>query len=301
MLSRFTGPHGHRLLVTTLAAQEIIASNQDAAMAIADVARVCQHDVGSIIIEEGGKDNDLFFILTGTARVEVSRREVARRNAGQSVGEMALIDPAIPRTASVVATEACVVAQISEADFVQIADKFPRIWRNLALQLSTRLRQRNTLVRPVNTRVKAFIGSSSEKLEIAREIQAGLSHDPIGVTVWTDAVFTASHFAIDDLERQISEADFAVLVISADDQVSSRGQSRAAPRDNVIFELGLFVGGLGHKRTFIVKPRGVDIKLPSDLLGYTSLEYDAQELNVTASIAPVCTELRKLIKSLGCR
>ena len=41
--------------------------------------------------------------------------------------------------------------------------------------------------------------------------------------------------------------DFAILVLTADDLVASRDVLSTAPRDNVLFELGLFMGGLGPK------------------------------------------------------
>ena len=63
---------------------------------------------------------------------------------------------------------------------------------------------------------------------------------------------------IENLERELAGADFAILVLVADDLVESRGATQNAPRDNVIWEHGFFTGGLGRGRVFIVKPRGVD-------------------------------------------
>ena len=62
-----------------------------------------------------------------------------------------------------------------------------------------------------------------------------------------------------------------MLVVTPDDVVESRDIAKAAPRDNVIWEHGFFTGGLGRERVFIVKPRGAGLKLPSNLLGITSL------------------------------
>jgi predicted nucleotide-binding protein len=57
-------------------------------------------------------------------------------------------------------------------------------------------------------------------------------------------VFAASHFPIEDLETQVGNSDFAVLVLSPDDQViTARGTTGLAPRDNLILELGIFIGG----------------------------------------------------------
>ena len=50
---------------------------------------------------------------------------------------------------------------------------------------------------------------------------------------------------------------------------AASGQS--SPRDNVVFEAGLFGGVLGMRRTFILHAAGA--KLPSDLLGLTLVRY----------------------------
>ena len=47
-------------------------------------------------------------------------------------------------------------------------------------------------------------------------------------------------------------ADFAAFIISPDDTVISRDAENLAPRDNVIFELGLFMGVLNRQRVFLI-------------------------------------------------
>ena len=118
-----------------------------------------------------------------------------------------------------------------------------------------------------------FIGSSKESLTPAREIQSLLSHDDLIARPWTDG-FRPSATTIENLERELQGADFAILVLAADDVVESRSSSKEAPRDNVVWEHGFFTGGLGRGRVFIVMPRGVDLKLPSDWAGITILDYD---------------------------
>ena len=92
-----------------------------------------------------------------------------------------------------------------------------------------------------------------------------LDHVPIVVKIWTDDVFEASSFPIESLERELQRVDFAVLVLSPDDKVISRDIATDAPRDNIVFELGLFMGALGHNRTFLIYPHGIDIMIPTDL------------------------------------
>jgi CRP/FNR family transcriptional regulator, cyclic AMP receptor protein len=298
MKARFEGVDGRRRLIDCLRKQAIVAGDQDAAERLADITIVEEFAPGSTLIAQDEVDNDLFFLLSGEVVVRVNGRDVACRFAGQHVGEMALIDPSARRSATVVAKCPTAAAKVSEPDFVNIAKDIPGLWRNLSLQLCSRLRQRNALVKAPNHRPKLFIGCASEALDLAREIQLGLSHDDIDVVIWTDDVFCASHFPVEDLEVQLESSDFAVLVLSPDDETISHGFTSPSPRDNVVFELGLFIGQLGHRRTFIVKPSGPHLKIPTDILGLTPINYRAGR---TSPAATVCTEVRKLMKSLGVR
>jgi len=90
-------------------------------------------------------------------------------------------------------------------------------------------------------RPSIFIGSSSEGLEVARSLRTQLNNDA-EVTLWNEGVFTLSQGYLEALANALPRFDFAVLVFSADDQVESRGVTQIAPRDNVMFELGLFMG-----------------------------------------------------------
>jgi predicted nucleotide-binding protein len=139
-------------------------------------------------------------------------------------------------------------------------------------------------------------------LPVSTEIQSGLSHNNVTVQVWTDGVFQASSYTLSSLLEIAESSDFGVLVLGPDDTAIRRGQTVNVPRDNVVFELGLFVGSVGRDRTFIVKPRGSNLTLPTDILGVTPLEYDSDPaVPMSIRIAPVCTQIRSLIAALGVR
>jgi predicted nucleotide-binding protein len=70
------------------------------------------------------------------------------------------------------------------------------------------------------------------------------------VLVWNKGVFDFSAHYLESLEEVLEQADFAAVVLTADDQTEVRKQSVKLPRDNVNFELGLFIGGLGRERCF---------------------------------------------------
>ena len=100
----------------------------------------------------------------------------------------------------------------------------------------------------------------------------------------------------------MSKVDFAVLLLSPDDKVISRDTTSDAPRDNIVFELGLFMGALGHSRTFLVYPHGIDIKIPTDLAGITPLTYEpSPQCELPSAVAPACNQLRNLILKAGLR
>ena len=146
-----------------------------------------------------------------------------------------------------------------------------------------------------------FIGSSSEQLETAYAIQRNLER-ACDATVWDQGVFDLSSNTLDDLIKQLDETDFAVFVFAPDDLTTIRSNEYATTRDNVVFELGLFIGKLGKLRTFFVMPRGRgDFRLPSDLVGVTAAMYDAARDNRQAALGPACFEISKAIEALGVR
>ena len=300
MIGRFYGKEGRNRLVSALRKQIIIHDNETLSIELADQAELLQFEPEERLIVQDSVDDEIYFILAGRLAIVVNGREIAIRDSGQHVGEMTLIDPSARRSASVVAIEQTVVAKISEASFRVLADKYPRVWQLIAVELGERLRQRNRLIDSTNPRPVLFVGSSKESLPIARVIQSNLAHDDFVVRLWTDEVFSASQFPIIELGKQVREADFAALVLGPDDEVLSRNEKSDAPRDNVIFELGLFMGALSHERTFMIVPRECDIKIPTDLLGLTPMDYKSEDLNnLASSLGPACNQLRRIINKVG--
>ena len=100
----------------------------------------------------------------------------------------------------------------------------------------------------------------------------------------------------------IERFDFATLLLTADDLTTSRGSERAVPRDNVIFELGLFMGSLGRDRTFIVHDRTRPPALPSDLSGITTATFEPHSSgNLEAALGAACTRIQRAVERLGIR
>jgi hypothetical protein len=102
-----------------------------------------------------------------------------------------------------------------------------------------------------------------------------------------------------DLSREV---DFAAFVFARDDWTTDSAPTsdspepgQASPRDNVVFEAGLFGSALGMHRTFILHASGA--KLPSDLLGLTTVRYD--QATTAAEMKSINQKLRKAIESEG--
>lgn len=142
-----------------------------------------------------------------------------------------------------------------------------------------------------------FIGSSSEGLEVARAIGEGLESfaEPV---IWDEDVFEFGRGYLEELVEELEKHDFALLILTPDDVVDSRGDSQKSPRDNVLFECGLFMGRLGRERTFIVCDRSTKMKLPSDLSGISLISYDGKRMGEAPSSAVrgACMRINRAIK-----
>lgn len=146
-------------------------------------------------------------------------------------------------------------------------------------------------------RKRLFIGSSVAGLDAAYAAQENLEHD-FEVTAWSQGIFDLSQTNIENLYAALNRFDAAVFVFRADDKLEIAGTAHDAVRDNVLFELGLFIGRLGRSNTFILKPRASAIlRLPTDLLGVTPAEYDDQRAdgNLVAALGPACNKIRRAL------
>jgi hypothetical protein len=150
-------------------------------------------------------------------------------------------------------------------------------------------------------RPSVFVGSSSEGLRLAQAVQVLL--DPVGeVQLWTQGVFGLTQGTLESLVVALSHFDFAVLVLTTDDLAVSRGSERPVARDNVLFELGLFVGGLGRDRTFMIYDRTGPPSLPTDLAGITAATFEPHSSgNLDAALGAPCTKIQRAIEKLGIR
>ena len=147
---------------------------------------------------------------------------------------------------------------------------------------------------------KIFIASSVEGLKIAYTVQELLEYDA-EATVWNQGVFQLSGNTLDDLIEVLPTTDFGIFVFTPDDVLKIRGEESESIRDNVIFELGVFIGRLGKQRCFIVSPRTqVPFHIPTDLLGVKPATYahDREDGKLAAALGPACNQIRQAIENV---
>jgi hypothetical protein len=140
---------------------------------------------------------------------------------------------------------------------------------------------------------RIFLGSSGQQAKLLESITRGL--EPVAdVEPWM-TTFNPGTSTLQRLVDLTHEVDFAAFVFAQDDWTSHGDvPGQASPRDNVVFEAGLFGGVLGMRRTFILHANGA--KLPTDLLGLTCVRYDGTS---PSEVKAINQKLRHAIETEG--
>jgi hypothetical protein len=152
---------------------------------------------------------------------------------------------------------------------------------------------------PNVSKPRIFIGSSSESVEAVKAVRRLLKSelgDAAQLAPWPRE-FALSATYIESLEKAAKKADFGIFVLGRDDVTFSRKRKTVSPRDNVVFELGLFMGRLGRSRCFALV-EGSDLRVPSDLLGVATAKFqclgeDALEDTLDDPCLEISEEVRK--------
>lgn len=299
MIERFLDQtHGRRRIVECLLGQNLVANNNGFAEDLVDVIELRELSPGEVLINQDWEDSDLYFILVGLFSVNINSREVAIRQSGDHVGEMALIDPTAKRSATVIAKEVSVVAVVDEGSFSELGKKYPEAWRRIAVELAHRLRERSKFVKRPNSKPMIFIGSSAENSEVANKIKECICDEDVEIRVWSEpGIFELTKSALDSLIETARAYDFCIMIFDENDITESRAGHYFAPRDNVVFELGLFLGAIGAERSYVLRPKSTDLKIPSDLFGITMLVWEPSDLD--SSIKVQCALVKQAISKLG--
>ena len=280
-----------------LAMQKIFSGlNSDVINKIVDDGKVVSYKKGQTVTRQGDSGDATYFILKGTLDVLVNNRKIAERKAKECVGEMSVLDPTQNRCATLVTSEDTHLLQIPAAIMDKLLAENPIIVRNVAIELCVRLRERARQHKMPNSKPRIFIGSSSEGLHVAKQLSKKLN--VFDTKLWDKDVFNPSEYNIEALVNQAQSSDFAILVLTPDDWTRSRGKGINTPRDNVIFELGLFMGTIGRARTYLLTTSN-EIKIPSDLDGITRLSCKMQADGKRMVIADAVDQITEEINTKG--
>lgn len=140
---------------------------------------------------------------------------------------------------------------------------------------------------------KIFIGSSKEGSEAAKKIKNSINEkcqDWLVCELWNEGkVFDVNKGTLECLIKASRKYDYGIFIASNDDLTSKRWKLYRTIRDNVLFEMGLFLGSLGLDRAFLVTHS--KITLPSDFNGVTTIRYS--KTNIDEKINDIITELNK--------
>ena len=146
---------------------------------------------------------------------------------------------------------------------------------------------------------RIFIGSSSSQkaLKVARAVLAELEfdHEP---QIWTQNAFSPTTDTLSQLESLLGESDAGIFIFMPEDTLGREDTSDLTVRDNVVFELGMWIGRLGSQNSFFLLPRGVDVHIPTDLLGITPLSYDStrSDNNIQSAVSTACDKVRNKLQ-----
>ncbi len=117
---------------------------------------------------------------------------------------------------------------------------------------------------------KLFIGCSFEAIHIARSLKCILKNHfkkTIEPFVYDETEWKNLSAIIDNLKNRLDEFYYAIFIGYPDDIINSRNTFYYTCRDNVLFEMGLFLSRIGKERTFFVIPKDLDYdsKTPLEL------------------------------------
>lgn len=146
-----------------------------------------------------------------------------------------------------------------------------------------------------------FVMSSTNGRLVAEPLVSILGKGKrIDVVPWYQAFEPGESF-LETLRAATLRFDFGILIVTPDDTAKVRGIKKKQPRDNVIFELGLFYAALGSKRALpIIVTIDKDAPgLPTDLLGVTMTQWTVRRrTDVAGQIRTQAQALRDRILRL---
>ena len=94
---------------------------------------------GEMVFNEGSPGTSMYVVLDGNIEICVGGKSMEVAGRGAIIGEMSLIDSST-RSATVVAKDFCVLAQVNQSQFLSLMEKTPTFALSVMKTLVTRLR-----------------------------------------------------------------------------------------------------------------------------------------------------------------
>ena len=103
------------------------------------------YEPGEKVFIEGSPGNTMYVVLDGNVEICVGGKSMEVAGRGTIIGEMSLIDPS-PRSATVMAKDYCVLAQVNQSQFLSLMEKAPSFSLSVMKSLVTRLRNVDAMI-----------------------------------------------------------------------------------------------------------------------------------------------------------
>lgn len=243
--------------------------------------------------------NYLYFVFKGKCRGLKKNNTVAILPAGECFGEFPILDHSKPYDIDACADGDSCFGRILEIDLEELGEKYPKIWFNMARMLAERLHVQNEKFyrKPLNKIPRLFIGSSTESIQVAKTLKKLLKSEKLAPEIWNEKTFKKLGSSyLNRLEDAVNNFDFAVFIFNNDDDLKSRMKKEKTTRDNVIFELGMFLGKLSGKRAYVLWPEDLDVRILSDFSGIIVAEYKSKNVDLEAALKPAAKQILDSIK-----
>jgi len=289
---------GRLMLTKSLRVQKILSDLEDIDTIIPKIIN-CIEIIALPSGEELYGENDLtenclYFVFQGMCRGLKNNNTVALLPPKECFGEFPILDNSVPYHVSAEAYGDSCFGKISELDLEALADKHPKIWFNIARMLAERLRLQNDKFysKPLNKVPRLFIGSSSESLNVAEVLKKLLKSENLDPEIWHEQTFKKLGTSyLNRLEVAVEKFDFGVFIFNCDDDLISRNEQEKTTRDNVLFELGMFVGRLSGRRAYVLWPEDLDVRILSDFSGIIVAAYKSKTNDLEAALKPAADQI----------
>ena len=123
--------------------QDLVSDDEAVARGLANKAHPRELQSNEKLYTKGDKANFIFLVLDGSCELVDGSGVLHIIERGTFLGEFPLLGVGKVYAVTAVASEKCVLAQVSYADFRDIAAKHPKIWERMASKLARRLNDRS--------------------------------------------------------------------------------------------------------------------------------------------------------------